>query len=85
MTLEPSAWRANDAVRFDDARDAVDTATGLLYTLADRGAIEMSSATERARDIHLRLLALDGFDRDAVNGFLANLNREIAAIAAGAS
>lgn len=73
MTHEPSAWRTNDAVRFDVAREAVNTATAALFQLADSGAIAPETAIERARGLRLALQRLDGFDRQAVDAFIDGL------------
>jgi len=78
MTLEPSAWRANDAVTMDVARDAANIATALLFTLADQGVHGLDDAVAEATEIRLELHRTDGFDRGAVDAFLLQLDARIA-------
>lgn len=69
MTLEPSAWRANDSVNFDLARDAVNTAVAMLYRLVDEGALSLDTANSEVAVMRRALLTIDGFDRDAIDSF----------------
>ena len=78
MTPVPSAWRANDAMRFEVAREAANTATALLFKLADTGAIDLPSAVAEAAGIRRDLLSVDGFDRDKVDSLIRRLNERIA-------
>ncbi|MGA1827894.1 hypothetical protein [Microbacterium sp.] len=83
MTLEPSAWRANDAVRFDVAREALNRVTATLFELVDRGVLDLDVAVSEARDRRLELLAIDGFQRHAIDSFIEMLDERIAGIMAG--
>lgn len=77
MTLEPSAWRANDAVTMDLARDGANTAAALLFTLADQGLQDLDVAITEASEIRLELQGVDGFDRVAVDAFILRLDARI--------
>lgn len=70
MTLEPSAWRASDAVLFEVAREAASDAIAKLFRLSDTGAIDPTAAVDEAAAIRLDLVDIDGFDREAVESFL---------------
>lgn len=82
MSLESLPWRADDVVRFEVAREVVNTATAALFELADFGAIELSRAVAEARDIRLDLLSIDGFDREAVDDFIVKVTAQIAGLEA---
>lgn len=70
MTLEQSAWRANDAALFEAARESANDAIATLFRLSDTGALDPSAATTEASAIRLDFVGLDGFDREAVEEFL---------------
>jgi len=82
MAHELSAWRASDAVRFEAARDSADTSTALVFDLADSGRLTLAEAVHEARAIRLDLLSIDGFERDAIDGFIERLEGRIAALKA---
>lgn len=73
MTLEPSAWRANDSVSFDLARDAVNTAVAMLYRLVDEGAMTLDTANTEVAAMRRELLTTDAFNREAIE----NLTRRV--------
>jgi hypothetical protein len=78
MTLDPSAWRADDSVAFDAAREVVSTATAVLFNLADTGVLDLPAAVAEARKLRRSLLSVDGFDREAVDGFIRRLDDRVA-------
>ena len=78
MTLDPSAWRADDSVAFDAAREVVNVATAALFNLADTGALDVPSAVAEATKLRHALLSLDGFDREAVDRFIRQLDDRVA-------
>jgi hypothetical protein len=82
MSLERSAWRISDAGRFGVAQDKVRTATATLFELADQGALELSDAVAEAHDIRLELLSVDGFNRQAIDSFIARLDERLAELVA---
>lgn len=82
MTPIPSAWRVNDSVRFEAAREAANTATALLFNLADTGAIDLPSAVAEAAGIRRGLLSVDGFDRDKVDSLIRRLDERVAELKA---
>lgn len=77
MTPEPSAWRANDSVRFDAAREVANAAIATLFDLADTGAIDLPTAIAEATVIRRDLLSVDGFDRESVDGLIRRLDRRV--------
>ena len=72
MTVETSAWRANDSARFDLARDAVSDVVALLLDLARQGALESDAAIEEARALRRDLIGA-GFDRSRVDELLRDV------------
>lgn len=72
MTVETSAWRANDAARFDLAREAVAEVIALLLDLANRSTFETDAAIDEARRLRRELFDT-GFDRSRVDRLLADL------------
>lgn len=78
MTLEPSAWRANDSVAYDAARDAANTATAMLFDRVDVGTVELADAVSEAAAIRREVLRIDGFDRAAVDDLARRLSDRIA-------
>lgn len=85
MTLEPSAWRTNDAVQFNVAREALNRATATLFEAADRGELDIDVAVTQAASLRLKLLAIDGFDRQAVDRFVDEINGRVGRFIVGQS
>lgn len=77
MTVETSAWRANDAARFDIARDAVADVVALLLHLARQGALETNAAVEESGRLRQDLFGA-GFDRDRVEQLLTDVKARAA-------
>ena len=83
MTLEPSAWRTNDAVRFDAALDAVNAATARIFELVDTGALALAEAVQEVQDLRAAFQRVNGFDRQAVDDFVAMIGPRVAHLEAG--
>lgn len=62
MAGETSAWRANDAARFDLGREAVGNVVALLLDLSRAGTLDTDAAIEEAKRFRRDLLD-SGFDR----------------------
>ena len=74
MMLGTSAWRTNDAVRCNLAREVLNSATAKLFEAAERGELDIDAAATQAASLRLELLAIDGFDRQAIDGFVNEVN-----------
>lgn len=72
MTVETSAWRANDAARFDLAREAVDNVVALLLDLSRTGTLDTGAAIDEAKRFRRALLD-SGFDRAHVDQLLTDI------------
>ncbi len=72
MTVETSAWRANDSARFELARDALSDVVALLLDLARQGALETDAALDEARRLRRDLIEA-GFDRSRVDQLLRDV------------
>lgn len=77
MTLEPSAWRANDTVAFELAREAANTATAVFFDLVDRGDLNLKDAIEGSKIVRRELLELNGFDRAAIDTFTKEMDERV--------
>ncbi|WP_137846473.1 hypothetical protein [Microbacterium sp. 2FI] len=73
MSLEKSAWRASDAVNYESAVDAVNTSTAMLFDLAAAGTLDLPTAVSEATTLRREFLRVDGFDREAVERYVARL------------
>ena len=72
MTVESSAWRANDAARFDLAREAVGNVVALLLDLARKGVLDTDASLDEAKRIRHDLFDA-GFDRSRVDRLLTDV------------
>jgi len=72
MTVESSAWRANDAVRFDLAREAVGNVVALLLGLAREGALDADASLDEAKRLRRDLFEA-GFDRARIDRLLTDV------------
>lgn len=77
MTVETSAWRANDAARFDLAREAVGNVVALLLDLSRIGTLDPDAAIDEAKRFRRDLLD-SGFDRARVDQLLSGIESRIA-------
>ncbi|MGQ2914857.1 hypothetical protein [Microbacterium invictum] len=77
MTVETSAWRANDAARFDLAREAVGNVVALLLDLSRTGALDTNAALDEAKRFRRDLLD-SGFDRARVDQLLTDIESRLA-------
>lgn len=72
MTVESSAWRANDAARFDLAREAVGNVVALLLDLARTGALDADASLDEAKRLRRDLFDA-GFDRARIDRLLTDV------------
>jgi uncharacterized protein Smg (DUF494 family) len=72
MTVESSAWRANDAARFDLAREAVGDVVALLLDLAREGALDTDASLDEAKRLRRDLFDA-GFDRARIDRLLTDV------------
>ena len=72
MTVESSAWRANDAARFDLAREAVGDVIALLLDLAREGALDTDASLDEAKRLRRDLIDA-GFDRARIDRLLTDV------------
>lgn len=77
MTVETSAWRANDAARFDLAREAVGNVVALLLDLSRTGTLDPDAAIDEAKRFRRDLLD-SGFDRARVDQLLSDIESRLA-------
>lgn len=77
MTVETSAWRANDAARFDLAREAVGNVVALLLDLSRTGTLNPDAAIDEAKRFRRDLLD-SGFDRTRVDQLLTDIELRLA-------
>lgn len=78
MADERSAWRANDIVAYDAVREAANLAIAAVLRLADEGAILHDRAVAEASVILRELLAVDAFDRPALDSLLERFRKRAA-------
>jgi hypothetical protein len=78
MTPGPTAWRANDSVQYETAREVANGATANLLGLAGTGSIDLPTALAEATTIRRALLSVDGFDRQSVDDFIRRLEARVA-------
>jgi len=72
MTVESSAWRANDAARFELAREAVGDVVALLLDLAREGALDTDASLDEAKRLRRDLFDA-GFDRARIDRLLTDV------------
>lgn len=77
MTVESSAWRANDAARFDLAREAVGNVVALLLDLARKGVLDTDASLDEAKRLRHDLFDA-GFDRPRVDRLLNDVGARVA-------
>ncbi|GAA3640548.1 hypothetical protein GCM10022200_25270 [Microbacterium awajiense] len=72
MTVDSSAWRANDAARFDLARESVGDVVALLLSLSRTGVLDTAASLDEAKRIRGDLLEA-GFDRARLDKLLTDV------------
>ncbi|MEV8367971.1 hypothetical protein [Microbacterium sp. NPDC064584] len=77
MTVETSPWRANDAARFDLAREAVGNVVALLLDLSRAGMLVTDAALDEAKRFRHDLLD-SGFDRARADQLLTDIESRLA-------
>lgn len=77
MTVETSAWRANDAAKFDLAREAVGNVVALLLDLSRAGTLDPDAAIDEAKRFRRNLLD-SGFDRARVDQLFTGIESRLA-------
>lgn len=68
-----SAWRPDDIVAYEEMRDLAVTAQTILIARARRGGRDADDARAEASRIRSATLAVDGFDRKAIDAQTRNL------------
>ncbi len=84
MAVEQSMWRVNDIVAYDVMREL---SASLQARLLDRVRSGDDSALTELREVRRTTLAVDGYDRSAVDAFTQQLqgrDTELAQAAPGA-
>ncbi len=72
MTVDSSAWRANDAATFDLAREAVGEVVALLLSLSGTGALDTEASLDEAKRFRRDLFEA-GFDRARLDELLTDV------------
>ncbi|MFS0735287.1 hypothetical protein ABC304_07630 [Microbacterium sp. 1P10UB] len=72
-----SAWRADDAVAYDELRTA---SAAVVSLLVSRQRPDRAAAIVEAARVRQRVLEVDGFDRQAVDLALARMTHELAVL-----
>lgn len=67
MAGSGSAWRASDAVAYDEMREAANDAIASLLRLSNEGAMLPSTAVAQVAAIRRELFRIDGYERAAVD------------------
>jgi hypothetical protein len=62
-----SAWRPDDIVAYEEMRDLAIAAQSILISRARRDLSQTTAARAEAARLHRETLAVDGFDRKAVD------------------
>ncbi|MGC5173339.1 hypothetical protein ACLQ2Q_22075 [Microbacterium sp. DT81.1] len=68
-----SAWRVNDVVAYEVMREVAGTLTAHLWNVARSGGERAVDARRELAQVRSELLAVDGYDRRAVDALTARL------------
>jgi hypothetical protein len=82
MAAEQSMWHVNDVVAYDLMREASTTVQARLIELACVGD---TTATDELVDIRRTTLAVDGYDRAAVDAYTRQLQQRDSELARSAA
>jgi hypothetical protein len=72
MAVEQSLWHVNDVVAYDLMRETANSVQARLIDLARNG--DMAAARELA-EVRRATLAVDGYDRAAVDAYMQHLRQ----------
>lgn len=72
-----SAWRADDAVAYDELRAA---SAAVVSLLVSRQRPDRAAAILEAAHVRQRVLEVDGFDRQAVDLALVRITQQLAVL-----
>ncbi|MGC5224209.1 hypothetical protein ACPW96_16700 [Micromonospora sp. DT81.3] len=80
-----SAWRVNDVVAYDAMLEVAGTLTALLLNIARAGGDDALTARRELAEVRHAVLAVDGYDRAAVEALATRLRARIGDLSGAAS
>ena len=75
MAMGDSAWRADDAVAYEELREV---SAAVVSLLVSRQRPDRAGAIAEAAHVRQCVLEVDGFDRQAVDSALATMTQQLA-------
>lgn len=80
-----SAWRVNDVVAYDVMLEVAGSLSALLLKVARAGGDDASASRQELDEVRRVVLAVDGYDRGAVEALAGRLRARISGLSGAAS